>query len=56
MYRATRPQFAQRSVTWERGSGGIRSGSRTMSPEHDGQLSGIPLRSCEMSWSACAGL
>ena len=53
---ATRPQLAQRSVTWERGSGGMKSGSRTMSPEQDGQLSGIPLRSCEMSWSACAGL
>lgn len=31
-------------------------GSRTMSPEHDGQLSGMPFRSCEISWSACAGL
>src|SRR6185312_1985750 len=51
-----RPQLAQRSVTCERGGGGVESGSRTMSPEQEGQLSGIPLRSCEMSCSAWAGL
>jgi len=49
MYRAMRPQFAQRSVTCERGGGGVESGSRTISPEQDGQLRAIPLRSCEMS-------
>src|SRR6185437_5111583 len=51
-----RPQLAQRSVTCERGGGGVESGSRTMSPEQEGQLSGIPLRSCERSCSAWAGL
>jgi len=31
-------------------------GSRTIFPEHDGQLRGLPLRSFEMSWSAWDGL
>ena len=56
MYRATRPQFAQRSVTCDRGGGGVISGSRLIFPEHEGQLRGAPFRSLAMSCSACAGL
>jgi len=56
MYRATRPQEAHLSVTCERGAGGMSSGDRSMLPEHDGQLSGDPVRSLAMRFSACAGL
>ena len=56
MYLAIRPQLEQRSVTWVRGGGGETFGSRTIFPEQDGQLSGLPLRSLEMSWSAWDGL
>jgi len=38
MYRAKRPQTRQRSVTCERGGGGDSFGSRSIGPEHDGQL------------------
>lgn len=31
-------------------------GSRTIAPEQDGQLSGEPLLSLVIRWSACAGL
>jgi hypothetical protein len=48
MYRANLPQLRQRRVTWERGGGGVCVGSRSIGPEHDGQLSGLPLRSLEM--------
>ena len=56
MYLAKRPQLVQRNVTCARGSGGIWEGSRSMGPEQDGQLSGVPARSLVMRWSACAGL
>src|SRR5437868_10887516 len=56
MYLAKRPQLVQRNVTCARGSGGIWEGSRSMGPEQDGQLSGVPVRSLVMRWSACAGL
>ena len=56
MYFATRPHFEQRSVTWERGGGGICWGSRMICPEQDGHDNGDPVRSCEMSCRACAGL
>jgi hypothetical protein len=52
MYRAKRPQLVQRSVTCERGGGGISPGSRSMGPEQDGQLNGEPVRSLEMRLSA----
>jgi len=45
MYRANRPQLRQRSVTCDRGGGGECVGSRSIGPEHDGQLRGRPLRS-----------
>ena len=48
MYRANRPQLRQRRVTWERGGGGVCVGSRSIGPEHEGQLSGRPLRSLAM--------
>jgi hypothetical protein len=56
MYRANLPQLRQRSVTCDRGGGGVCVGSRSMGPEQEGQLSGLPLRSLEMRCSACAGL
>ena len=56
MYRANRPQLRHRSVTCDRGGGGLLVGSRSIGPEHEGQLSGRPLRSLEMRWSAWAGL
>ena len=56
MYLANRPQLVQRNVTCARGSGGIWEGSRSMGPEQDGHLSGVPARSLVMRWSACAGL
>jgi len=56
MYRANRPQLRQRSVTCDRGGGGEWVGSRSIGPEHDGQLRGRPLRSLEIRWSAWAGL
>jgi hypothetical protein len=31
-------------------------GVRSMEPEHDGQLSGVPVRSLAIRFSACAGL
>jgi hypothetical protein len=31
-------------------------GVRSMEPEHDGQLSGVPERSLAIRFSACAGL
>ena len=52
MYRANRPQLVQRSVTCERGGGGISPGSRSMGPEQDGQLNGEPVRSLAMRFSA----
>ena len=51
-----RPQFVQRSVTWDRGGGGWSPGVRWMLPEHDGQLSGDPFRSLAIRCNACAGL
>jgi hypothetical protein len=45
MYRANRPQFVQRNVMWARGGGGSWEGSRSIEPEQDGQLSGVPVRS-----------
>lgn len=56
MYRANRPHARQRSVTWQRGGGGKSVGVRSISPEQDGQLSGDPVRSLAIRWSACAGL
>ena len=56
MYRATRPHDVQRSVTCECGAGGVRDGSRSILPEHEGQLSGEPVRSLAIKCSACAGL
>lgn len=56
MYRATRPHWVQRSVTWEWGAGGVNEGDLSMFPEQDGQLSGDPVRSLAIRWSACAGL
>ena len=56
MYRASRPQFLQRSVTCEYGAGGTAAGLRSMGPEHEGQLSGDPVRSLAIKCSACAGL
>jgi hypothetical protein len=56
MYRANLPQFRQRSVTCDRGGGGVCVGSLSIGPEHDGQLSGLPLLSLEMRCRACAGL
>lgn len=56
MYRATRPQPMHFSVTCERGGGGALPGSRSIDPEHEGQLSASPLRSLAMRWRACAGL
>ena len=35
-------------VTCARGSGGIWEGSRSMGPEQDGQLNGVPVRSLVM--------
>jgi hypothetical protein len=52
MYFANRPQFVQRSVTWQRGGGGLSFGSRSIEPEQDGQDSGVPLRSFAMRFSA----
>jgi hypothetical protein len=34
----------------------VEVGSRMIEPEHDGQLSGEPLLSLVIRWSACAGL
>ena len=31
-------------------------GVRSMDPEHDGQLSGVPVRSFAIRFNACAGL
>lgn len=56
MYRAKRPQLVHRNVTCDRGGGGECEGSRSMGPEHDGQLNGFPLRSLAMRCSAWAGL
>src|SRR5262245_7056796 len=33
MYLANRPQVVQRSVTWQRGGGGLSWGSRSIEPE-----------------------
>jgi hypothetical protein len=52
MYLAKRPQFVQRSVTWQRGGGGVSSGSRSIDPEHDGQDNGVPLRSFAIRFRA----
>ena len=56
MYRAIRPHWRHLSVTCERGGAGTSSGVRSMAPEQDGQLSGVPVRSFEIRFSACAGL
>jgi len=56
MYRAIRPHVLQRSVTCERGGGGNCRGVRSIGPEHDGQLSGEPVRSFAIRFRACAGL
>ena len=57
IYRATRPHISHRSVTWLRGGGGIRAGSRSNCADaQDGQTSGIPVRSLAIRFSACAGL
>ena len=42
MYRAKRPQFVHVSVTCDRGGGGQHEGSRSIDPEHDGQLKAVP--------------
>lgn len=52
MYFANRPQLVHFSVTWERGGGGITKGSRSIEPEHDGQESGVPLRSLAIKFRA----
>ncbi len=52
MYRAVRPQVAHFSVTCASGGGGLWFGSREIGPEQDGQLSGDPLRSFEIRFSA----
>ena len=51
-YLAVRPQFLQRSVTCDAGGGGAWSGSRSIVPEQDGQLGGVPWRSLLMRFSA----
>jgi hypothetical protein len=56
MYLATRPHVAHLSVTWDRGGGGKSPGERSMGPEQDGQLSGVPVLSLAIRFSACAGL
>ena len=56
MYFANRPQFVQRNVTWLRGGGMTSPGSFSISPEHEGHESGVPLRSLAMRLSAWAGL
>ena len=56
MYLANRPHARQRRVTWQRGGGGKSVGVRSICPEQDGQLSGEPVRSLAIRWSACAGL
>jgi hypothetical protein len=56
MYRATRPHVRHLSVTWDRGGGGNCPGLRSIGPEHDGQLSGEPVRSFAIRFNACAGL
>ena len=56
MYFANRPQFVHFSVTWQRGGGGVSSGSRSIEPEQDGHESGVPLRSFAIKFKACAGL
>jgi hypothetical protein len=56
MYRATRPHDVHRRVTCECGAGGMSDGERSMLPEHEGQLSGEPVRSLAIKCSACAGL
>ena len=56
MYRAIRQHSLHRSVTCDRGAGGNRFGVRSIVPEHEGQLSGLPLRSLAIRCSACAGL
>jgi hypothetical protein len=45
MYRAKRPQLVHRNVMWALGGGGNWEGSRSIEPEQDGQLSGVPVRS-----------
>jgi len=56
MYLANRPHARQRRVTWQRGGGGKSVGVRSIWPEQEGQLSGDPVRSLAIRWSACAGL
>jgi hypothetical protein len=48
MYLAKRPQLVQRNVMCALGGGGSWEGSRSIEPEHDGQLSGVPVRSFVM--------
>ena len=48
MYLAVRLQLRHRSVTCDMGAGGYCPGSRSMGPEHEGQLSGPPDRSLLM--------
>jgi hypothetical protein len=55
-YFAIRPHVVHVNVTCARGAGGKFRGSRLMLPEQDGQLSGDPVRSLEISVSAWAGL
>ena len=45
MYFAVRPQLRHRRVTCDMGAGGYCAGSRSIDPEHEGQLSGTPDRS-----------
>jgi hypothetical protein len=56
IYRAKRPHRVHFNVTWDFGGGGERTGSRSIGPEHDGQLSGDPFRSLAIRCSAWAGL
>lgn len=51
-----RPHDVHRSVTCECGAGGVSDGERSIFPEHEGQLSGEPVRSLAIKCSACAGL
>jgi hypothetical protein len=56
MYRAMRPHSLHRSVTCARGGAGTSFGVRSIGPEQDGQLSGVPVLSLDIKFSACAGL
>ena len=56
IYLANRPHLPHLSVTCEFGAGGAVFGSRSIGPEHEGQLNGAPARSLAIRFNACAGL